>query len=491
MLVTLLLQCLTGNRIRHVKCDEEKPACYMCRKTGRICDGYTNNGDKSQVNVQSLLYGKICGQPSTAMNGLHFEFLKSEEDRHCYAYFQCNTKHQIYYTFWDSTQAHQLILQASHSSPSVRHIVIALGSLDKHLSEVKVLSQDVSPNKGRLQYANAQYVKAISQLRRDMSAAKKPSIELVLTSCLLLSLFDFLRGEDAHARTHLAAGIDILRRFYPSELSALTDDMTPSCQQPNLFVQDFARIFSVMDLYAAIWLGNSSFCSPPLLSHVSRRPPPLGLGVKPSLDDISTSLSYQIRVAHCFHHANTPIQPSSGAFRIPFHILAEKQRLLFELQQWPSSLDQCLSMMPPLTYDQSSQVALMRMNYFSILIALSTFLDPPSSSLYQSYTPTFSHIIEDARSILESSCSASSRDNLLRVVAINSQEPDPNNISVFAFVTGVIQPLYLTATKCQDLLICEEAITMLEEQPWREGAWDSATMARLARRELERRHQAG
>ena len=56
---------------------------------------------------------------------------------------------------------------------------------------------------------------------------------------------------------------------------------------------------------------------------------------------------------------------------------------------------------------------------------------------------------------------------------------------MFAFVSGVIQPLHMVADKCCDNSICVEAIELLEERPWREGAWDSAVMAKIARRKLQ------
>ncbi|KAH8424909.1 Zn(II)2Cys6 transcription factor domain-containing protein [Aspergillus melleus] len=40
----------TEARIRHVKCDEEKPECTQCCKTGRKCDGYEKLLLKKQDN---------------------------------------------------------------------------------------------------------------------------------------------------------------------------------------------------------------------------------------------------------------------------------------------------------------------------------------------------------------------------------------------------------------------------------------------------------
>ena len=434
-----------------------------------------------------MLYGKIYGLSSAATANFHFTFLEFGEERRYYEYFQCNTRQQINNAFGSSTRVQQLILQASHSNTSIKYTVIALGSLTEHLSRVKFLSQDHNQEERRLQYADTQYVKGIGQLQKDMTAVGRPSPELVLISCLLLSLFGFLRGEEADGLTHLAAGIDILRRCFASELRMLTENWTTQYHQSSLLVRDFALIFSVMDLHAAIWLGRPCFYSPPMIHQQTSVMPPFQLGTSLSLDDISTSLNFQIMRAHGFHHANAPSCDLARAPCVPFHILAEKESLLYELQQWPSFLVRYLSTLPLLTEDQTYRVALMKMNYHSLLVTISTFFSRPSASLYQSFTQNLSQIIANAKFILEKNTSLSDHDRLLRAVALNCQEPDPDNMPMFAFVAGAIQPLYLAATKCQDLQMCEEAIALLKEKPWREGAWDSATMARLARRELEGR----
>ena len=135
----------------------------------------------------------------------------------------------------------------------------------------------------------------------------------------------------------------------------------------------------------------------------------------------------------------------------------------------------------------------MRANYHSLLINLSTLFTPLSPSPFTTFTPNFEHILANVSSILYSASSSSSavaaRKELVRAMAANCAEPDPENISILAFAVGAIQPLFLVATKCEDVGMRMEAVKMLEEQPWREGAWDSVVMAGIARR--RERERAG
>ena len=44
--------------------------------------------------------------------------------------------------------------------------------------------------------------------------------------------------------------------------------------------------------------------------------------------------------------------------------------------------------------------------------------------------------------------------------------------------------MYFTAIKCREKVTAHKAIDLLESEPWREGAWDSAAMAKIARRRI-------
>src|SRR2546423_4181892 len=49
-----------GSRIRHIKCDEGKPACLKCTSTGRKCDGYQQSFERKEPDTN---------EPSVIMEG--------------------------------------------------------------------------------------------------------------------------------------------------------------------------------------------------------------------------------------------------------------------------------------------------------------------------------------------------------------------------------------------------------------------------------------
>lgn len=474
-----------------MKCDEEKPACYQCRKTGRVCDGYALAKDKTVT--QARLVPEAFRIPNLAIARLDHRLPGSNQERRCFDLFECEMGKEIMRAF-NTTHTHQLILQAGHSNGAIKHAVVALGSLGEHLIQRKVLLVQAARGDGTLKFARLQYLKAIRQLQSAISSSQVESLELILVCCLLLTIFDFLCGEDSMAQIHLNAGLNIIHRCYSPAVRDRMRQQASDVEKSHPLVYDLFRIFSVMDLHGAIWLGLSSFHSPPLIPPQTIMPtfPPISINL--TLDKISTLLNYHLVRAHCFRHSVAINESNLNTYIAPFHIRAEKQRLLYELHQWPSMLEQfLLSRTDPPTEAMARRVSLMRMNYFSTLVGLSTFLQttsPPTETLTASTTSSFSQILTEAQHLLHPA-SPANRAALLLAVGANAGELDASGIPLFAFVPGAIQPLYLTAVKCHNRATCEAAVSMLEEAQWREGAWNSSVMARIARRCLREKFELG
>jgi hypothetical protein len=110
-----------------------------------------------------------------------------------------------YYTssFWE-----HLILQASAAEPALRHAVIAIGSLHEEFTNKRLDSSPGFEDSGS-GFAISQYTKAISHLRRSLSAGKQAPLT-ALMSCILFVCFDSLRGYFDSAMVHLQSGLKIL-----------------------------------------------------------------------------------------------------------------------------------------------------------------------------------------------------------------------------------------------------------------------------------------
>lgn len=151
---------------RRVKCDETNPSCYQCIFTGRECDGY--NMEATPYHSKTVL-GALSRSPSVG-------FLGSEKERQLFFFFRQKTAPQLSgffgSDFWES-----LLLQAALYEPSIRHAVLALGSLHAKFSQSSV--QD----KWTYDFALKNYNQAINFLVQPLSQGQQ-----VIDVCLICSL---------------------------------------------------------------------------------------------------------------------------------------------------------------------------------------------------------------------------------------------------------------------------------------------------------------
>jgi hypothetical protein len=106
--------------------------------------------------------------------------------------------------FWD-----RVLLQRTVSARSLRHAVVAVGSLhEKYATGNLAQANDVSD----YYFAMQQYSRAVTSLRQDLQDANVPR-EVVLMSCILFTCFDSLRGEYDSALAHLRNGLNLLNSW--------------------------------------------------------------------------------------------------------------------------------------------------------------------------------------------------------------------------------------------------------------------------------------
>ena len=446
-----------------MKCDEEKPACLNCRSTGRTCDGYAVEEQKSTGLVP--LASSIVKNPSL--------WTLTDFERRGLEYFHHAVGLQLTKSL-NLTASYQLILQTTHSHDTIRHATVALGLLGERLMRNQMLTFGHLEREPSYEYAQLQYTKALQQLRGTLGKTQEPPVELILLSCFLFTIFEFFQGNDVASMTHLRSGLNILRRYF---------DVT----QNDPLIIDFFRIFSIMDSQATRWLSLPSFQSPLLLSEDMAQDPPAKYEYFDTLREAADSLTFQLDRAQMFRHSIHRDAWETFKGQIPPNIWMDRERLLIQLRKWPIATD-CLESRLPSSPEATMRIAIMKMNYLSTLVILSTFLQQDSREQLVIFTPAFAQILTLAKAVLHPATQAN-RLRLLQSVADISREDSADSMALFSFVAGAIQPLYFTATQCQDPAMCVEALQLLRQEPWKEGAWDSEALGRIAARKLEIRLQ--
>jgi hypothetical protein len=196
------------SRVRRIKCDEGKPYCLKCIRTGRTCDGYQTVGKpiyKSDPSPRVLLPNTLAAPysipnssspifPEKAIKhhvqlnqSLRLLFTNAQEHR----YFRlfCDKVILELSGYFETGIWSQLILQAIERDEVIRHVVIAIGALDMVLEGAK--NSNCTPISAEIrrhqQFALEQYSKAIARMR-SATAETSPSLRTTVVTCLLYSV---------------------------------------------------------------------------------------------------------------------------------------------------------------------------------------------------------------------------------------------------------------------------------------------------------------
>ncbi|MCJ1249485.1 hypothetical protein MMC30_006709 [Trapelia coarctata] len=470
--------CITC-KIRHVKCDETKPACRRCTDTGRTCDGYptkrryleASNENNTVVSNRKTTFPAALsiGVPGTVRERCNFDF------------FRFRTGHHLAQAM-GLLSWHRLILQVSHSDPIVRHAAIALGSIGERLRIHNVLTLENQDANSCHLYARQQYQKAIELLRQRLSSHKEQSVLVALLSCFLFMCFEFLQGNDAGANLHLGSGLKIVRGIYDG-----TTPLEPHDASSTLgsLKDDILQVFAIMDTHATIWLGRKEYYLPeipivPLLDQ--RYLCPTSPKDFSSLEEAAISIISQINQIFYLQRSFPPAEKWGIADKAVLDAFTERERLRMQLEQWPDAVELLLvRLRESLSPKDLHLIGVMSMNCKLASIMLRTILETDEEALYTELEPEFVQIVALATSLLRSNSDLDKSERWSLPHDFPQYEPD-GSACVFSFVVGLIAPLYYTAIKCRNRAIVQSAMCLLSSKPWREGAWDSAAMARIAQR---------
>lgn len=406
----------------------------------------------------------------------------TDQERRSFDFFCHDTGRQLAYAL-NIQLVHQLVLQMSHFDITVRSAIIALGSMGERLRINSTLTLENDQANICHHFAQTHYYKAVRHLRTQICTAHEHAKNAIIP-CFLFTVFEFLQGNDAGGLLHLRSGLKLLRQEHGS-LSTGLQTMSPAHDSLRY---EIARIFSIMDVQATLWLGLESFQGPVMI-------PLFGPGLGQfksdtfiSLKEAADSLNKQSTLIYYFRHSLATFEGSESQDQMPLEMLAEQERLIKRLESWNTAVD-ILTAELGMAVDVETlhRVAVMKMNYITILIELTACTQYSKDGIYSGFETEFRQVISLASFVIRP-FTDEKKLALQRLVAANNGDIDP--AQMFSFGSSTIKPLYLVAAKCQNLSLCREAIDLLASSPWREGAWDSATMARIAERrvkELEQR----
>ena len=429
-----------------------------------------------EFRVISLSQSACSKNPSASIPG-------NEKERRSFDFFRFQTLQELEIAL-ESPDWNRLILQASHSSPVIRQAAIALGSLGERFYIHDVLTSDNDAANSCHAYARLQYQKALQGLRDHLYHKGMYTVDLTLMSCFLFICFEFMQGNEAGALVHLRSGLKILHGFLPksNQVELARNGLCVSHSSPDPLIADIARVYAILDMQATMWLALSTF-------QAQGRAPTTGKPVCPTdvenfagLDAANVSLSSQIGQMLYFCRSLPPEETWDPLDAAYVTAIRERERLMAQLDQWPIAIKALLlRKRNDLAIEDLQRVTVMSINHKITFMCLFVSVQHNEAELFYGFENIFEDILRLATSLLEPSTPM--MNEKLDPVSRSVRAPG-GVMPVFHFTAGIIQPVYFTAVKCHNRELSRRAISMLAASPWREGAWDSAAMAKIAERKV-------
>ncbi len=361
-----------------------------------------------------------------------------------------------------------------------------------------------------------QYEKAIKRMRNDIADGNQ-NIRTTLIICIIIICFEAIHGNHESAAGQLQSGLALIHDWKDKQPNADKHPQGFSSPAPDVvedfLVQTFGRMeiqsMSVFDPRGAevhqvlkkegketiekmpkqfstieearVYLDlitrrlmhfNSSIhktqCSPSS-SRESTPPKPYPAAPYPQMPDAIPSIEGKIPME------NTQHLRSSRA------LLSEQGSLNTELTAWKEAFR------PLLIYARAAggQGAISALTMTISAISSSISLRAAffmNESAYDIFMPEFRIIVDYTRILV------GVQQSQAKLAKIKDEVPGNGNFSGnvgpmihFAFDIGVVPPLYLVMVKCRDPKLRREALSLLEQNPKREGVWDSVACVALGR----------
>ncbi|KAE8343212.1 hypothetical protein BDV24DRAFT_172976 [Aspergillus arachidicola] len=359
------------------------------------------------------------------------------------------------------------MIQGVLGDAAVRECAIAMSVL---MLEAYAKQQSTScllaPSCGNARYKLAlkKYGKALSSVRALLSHSDRQSVEAALLCGIICIWFEVLIKDHLSALSHLDQCLNIVQMSLVlgrGMLVPLASNVgrTNQCAAWSGEIDgDIKEAYVKLDIQAAIHVGARS----PVLLVEETKPIPY---IFNTFGEAEHNFNAEYgNVMFLSRRAAAPYrykQPDS----IPLELLAEAQLMIERLEQWNSAFHYSYSCQkaqgdPRMT----PQVCLLLIQYHMAVITASTCFYA-EEMIYDRFLPNFTRMIQLAKEL----------------VSWWHSRPTGSTLGVPVNM-GVVQPLYMIATKCRVTSLRQNAIDMLASMPNDKGVWEGPVVASVARR---------
>ncbi|KAH7142616.1 hypothetical protein B0J13DRAFT_555869 [Dactylonectria estremocensis] len=431
-------------KTRRVKCDEAKPICRRCAVKGRKCE-YNIARAPPPRNVITVYLPPTRSQPVFFVNDRGLDFFHQN--------LAAKLDGQFDSKFWS-----KLVLQLSHSEPSIRHAV----------SAISVIYQDVELS---LRHP-AGYVNANPEAQQEWNTAVKslsariqtyPNSDLVpLVCCLLFICIEFLRGNVESSMLHVQSGFNILAALRCNSDAALGLGSNLSSNDLKAIEDHIVPMFLRLNVLCSL----AGRITPPMYAPTTKEDSPQ--------EDLTDSRRRLFEISDTCIRFIGEASLKAAMFQIDIDDLVEQVKLQTRLDAWCDQLDELLERMKAAGNPAKRDALNLLLVHYKVIYIWMRVCTTAGEMATDSYHTDFDELVYYAEQIAKP--------------GVGMATPQP-----LSFDMQILGPLYYTALKCRHPAIRRRALEMLQLAPRREGLWNGHYAYVTAKRviELEERHLNG
>ncbi|KAJ6439267.1 hypothetical protein O9K51_07152 [Purpureocillium lavendulum] len=327
-------------RTRKVKCDENKPFCQKCVRTGRNCDGYES---PFRLVTSQSINTQACDTKSGAgvqpMRPSVTEITPQDIDL-LNRYFSTKTMFDV---TLDCDEEAKQVLQASLTDLPIRHAVSSLRALRDHLEtsgDVAASDSPQNPSYG-YDYGIQQYGMALKGLASSLSSPAYRHLKSALLCCQIFISIEQVRGDYNAMAQHIVQGLRIMHQYRAR----------PTLVSGNKLVPAYHGQLPLLDAFIIkVFAAPCKFAEPPAAADTNKaavsaclmsphRQTAESRSVRTIAPDMRTELTGIAASTLEFLDRLSQVKSAEAALRL----LSEKALLLRSLELWLNDLEHVYS----------------------------------------------------------------------------------------------------------------------------------------------------
>ncbi|KAM0421491.1 hypothetical protein ACHAPT_010664 [Fusarium lateritium] len=462
-------------KIRHLKCDEQKPVCQRCLRDRQKCDGYEDpkpavvkpKKPLKLVQYQSKPRSQACRALSALRPALSIENLGSPADAALFYHAREYTIKDFDLLsgpmFW-----HNFVLPLAHTVEPVKFALCALGGAHRRFQAGYRGDATSLSSVAEFEYASIQkYNQAILHMKPLMEENSEINLQTTLICCVIFICIESLHGRYTDSIRHLKAGCQLLNSVRTEKKC---DNVPTSLLYPQGGEEPEYTLFDLVTemLYrlgqnVAIYVGSDTFDDLDL-------PPRTG-------------------------HMGNPDAPFSSLFEAAFFLervdefydesyigIAFSPRLHGPLESWPRGH-------PGPVFDYDAGKAALDAARRAFQVWNLRYELTKRQKTYENPTPEQRSAIASLDmhqavwfglvklETIEQEMAREDGESILQRAEVLIEIEHQRSSPVFAFNGYLVPLLSLVCTYCRDVDIQYKAISLLRAVRRREGIWDSQEVA--------------